>query len=72
MPFKLLRSPSSTADQSNNSSLSFNVFYFATGDNQKYSGLEIEFMLDTGVSYLIVNCQTFLGNLSDSAPNRGE
>ena len=35
MPFKLLRSQSSTTNQSKNSRLSFNLFYFATGDTQK-------------------------------------
>ena len=59
MPFKLLKSPSSTIDQSKNSRLSFNFFYFATGDTQKDSGLEIEFMLDTGVSSSIINYRTF-------------
>ena len=59
MPFKLLSSPSSTTDQSKNSRLSFNFFYFATGDTQKNSGLEIEFMLDTGASSSIINYRTF-------------
>ena len=59
MPFKLLRSPSSTIDQSKNLRLSFNFFYFATGDTQKDSGLEIEFMLDTGASSSIINYRTF-------------
>ena len=27
-----------------------NAFYFPTGDNQKDSGLEIEYMLDTGAA----------------------
>ena len=59
MPFKLLKSPSSTTDQSKNSRLSFNFFYFATGDTQKDSGLEIEFLLDTGASSSIINYRTF-------------
>ena len=59
MPFKLLRSPSSTIDQSKNSRLSFNFFFFATGDTQKDSGLEIEFMLDTRASSSIINYRTF-------------
>ena len=59
MPFKLIRSPSSTTNQSNNSRLSFNFFYFATGDTQKDSGLETEFMLDTGASSSIINYRTF-------------
>ena len=59
MPFKLLRSPSSTTDQSKTSTLSFDLFYFATGDTQKDSGLEIEFMLDTEASSSIINYRTF-------------
>ena len=59
MHFKLLRSPSSTIDQSKNSRLSFNFFYFATGNTQKDSGLEIEFMLDTGASSSIINYRNF-------------
>ena len=59
MPFNLLRSPSSTTDQSKNSRLSFNFFYFATGDTQKDSGLEIEFVLDTGDSSSIIRYRTF-------------
>ena len=59
MLFKLLRSPSSTTNQSKNSRLSFNFFYFATGDTQKGSALEIEFMLDTGDSSSIINYRTF-------------
>ena len=59
MPLKLLRSPSSTTNQSKNSRLSFDFFYFATGDTQKDSGLEIEFMLDTGASSSIINYRTF-------------
>ena len=59
MPFKLLRSPSSTIHQSKNSRLSFNLLYFATGNTQKDSGLEIEFMLDTGASSSIINYWTF-------------
>ena len=59
MPFKLLRSPSSTTNQSKNSRLSFNFFYFTTGETQKDSGLEIEFMLDTGASSSIINYRTF-------------
>ena len=59
MPFKLLRSPSSAANQPKNSRLNFNFFYFATGDTQKNSGLDIDFMLDTGASSSIINYQTF-------------
>ena len=42
-----------------NSRLSPNLFYFATGDIQNDSGLEIEFMLDTGASCSIINYRTF-------------
>ena len=59
MPFKLLRSPRSTTNQSKNSRLSFNFFYFASGDTQKDSGLENEFMPDTGASSSIINYRTF-------------
>ena len=59
MPFKLLRSPSSTTNKSKNSKRCFNFFYFATGDTQKDSGLEIEFMLDTKASSSIINYRTF-------------
>ena len=59
MLFKFLRSPSSTTDRSKNSRFRFNVFYFAIGDTQKDSGLEIEFMLDTGASCSIINYRTF-------------
>ena len=58
-PFKLLRSPNSTTNESKNSRLSFNFFYFATGDTQKDSCLEIELMLDTGASSSIINYRTF-------------
>ena len=59
MPFKLLGSPSSTTNQSMISRLSFNLFFFATGDTQKDSCLEIEFMLDTGASSSIIHYRTF-------------
>ena len=59
MPFKLLRPLSSTTNQSRNSRLSSNFFFFATGDTQKDSGLEIEFMLDTGASSSIINYRIF-------------
>ena len=59
MPVKLLRSPNSNTDKSRNSRLSLIIFYFATGDTQEGSGLEIEFMLDTGASCSIINYRTF-------------
>ena len=37
-----------------------NAFYFPTGDSQKDSGLETEFMLDTGAACSILNYRTFL------------
>ena len=54
-----MRSPKSDSNRSRSSRLSFNIFYFATGDSQKGSGLEIEFMLDTGVSCSIIKYRTF-------------
>ena len=45
--------------KSRNSRLSLNIFHFATGDTQKNSGLEIEFMLDTGAFCSIFNYRTF-------------
>ena len=59
LPVKLMRSPKSDSNRSRSSRLSFNIFYFATGDAQKDSGLEIEFMLDTGASCSIINYRTF-------------
>ena len=54
-----MRSPNSDSNRSRSSRLSFNIFYFATGDAQKDSGLEIEFMLDTGASCSIINYRNF-------------
>ena len=59
MPVKLLKSPSSNTDKSRSSRLSLNVFYFATGDTQKDSGLEIDVILDTEASCSIINYRTF-------------
>ena len=36
-----------------------NVFYFSTGDSKNDSGLEIEFMVDTGAACSIINYRTF-------------
>ena len=36
-----------------------NAFYFPTVDSQKDSGLQIEFMLDTGAACSIINNRTF-------------
>ena len=49
----------SNTDKSRNSRLSLNIFCFATGDTQKDSGLEIQFMLDTGAFCSIINYRTF-------------
>ena len=54
-----MRSPKSDSNRSRSSRLSFYFFYFATGDDQKDSGLEIEFMLDTGASCSIIKYWTF-------------
>ena len=54
-----MRSPKSDSGRSRSSRLSFNIFYFATGDAQKVSGLEIEIILDIGASCSIINYQTF-------------
>ena len=54
-----MRSPKSDSGRSKSSRLSFNIFYFATGDAQRDSGLDIEFMLDTGASCSIINYRTF-------------
>ena len=54
-----MRCPKSDSGRSRSSRLSFNIFYFATGDAQKDSELEIEFMLDTGASCSMINYRTF-------------
>ena len=54
-----MRSPKSGSNRSRSSRPSSNIFYFVTGDAQKDSGLEIEFMLDTVASCSIINCRTF-------------
>ena len=56
---KLMRSPKSDSGRSRSWRFSFNNFYFATGDAKKYSGLEIEFMLYTGASCLIIFYRIF-------------
>ena len=57
MPVKLF--PNSNIEKSRNSKLSLNIFYFATADTHKDSGLGIEFMLDTGASCSLNNYRTF-------------
>ena len=54
-----MRSPKSDSNHSRSSRRSFNIFYFATGDAQNDSGLEIECMLDTGASCSIIKYRTF-------------
>ena len=54
-----MRSPKFDSGRSKSLRLSFNSFYFATGDAQKDCRLEIEFMLDTGASCSIINYRTF-------------
>ena len=54
-----MRSPKCDSNRSRSSRLSFNIFFFATGDAQKDIGLEIEFMLDTAASCSIINYRTF-------------
>ena len=36
------------------------LYHFATGDNKKHSGLEIEFMIDPGSTCTIINYPTFI------------
>ena len=45
-----------------------NAFYFPTGDSQKDSGLEIQFMLDTWAACLSINYRTFLENAQVRQP----
>ena len=54
-----MRSPESDPGRSRSSRLTLNILYFATGDAQKVSGLEPEFMLDIGASLSIINYRTF-------------
>ena len=54
-----MRSLKSNSNHSRSSRLSFNIFYFATGDAQKDSGLEIDFMLDTRPFCSIIIYRTF-------------
>ena len=38
----------------------FNLYHFATGDIKNNSGLEVEFMIDPGSTYTIINHSTYL------------
>ena len=55
-------SPSSTTDCSKISRLSFNNFFFATGDTQKDSGSEIESLLDIRAFCSTIHYRTFWEN----------
>ena len=59
MSFKLLRSPKNKSSSSAPLKYNLNLYYFAAGDSQKDSGLEIEFLLDTGATSSIINYKTF-------------
>ena len=37
-----------------------NLYHFATGDNKKHSGLEIELMIDPGSTCTIINYPTYI------------
>ena len=52
-------SPKSKFNKPQNSRFCLNIFYFATGDTQKVSGLGIRFMLDTGAFCSIINYRNF-------------
>ena len=59
--FKLLRSPSNNDNTKNiKSRIYINLFYFAAGDTNKNSGLEVEYMIDTGATCSIINHPTFI------------
>ena len=67
-PFKLLKSPRPDEESNFKSRFQMKAFYFHTGDNQKDSGLEIDFMLDTGAAWLIINYRTCLENAQFRQP----
>ena len=54
-----IRSPQPDEESNFKSRFHMNVFYFPTGDSKKDSGLEIEFMVDTGAACSIINYRTF-------------
>ena len=59
--FKLLRSPSNNDNTKNiKSRIYINLFYFAAGDTNTNSGLEVEYMIDTGATCSIINHPTFI------------
>ena len=60
LSFKLLKSPRPDEESNFKSRFHMNALYFPTRDSQKDSGLEIEFMLDTGAACSIKNFRTFL------------
>ena len=62
LSFKLLKSPKNaeqTPNRSPKDRIFLNLYHFATGDNKKHSGLEIEFMIDPGSTCTIINYPTF-------------
>ena len=54
-----IKSPIINFDKARSSRLCFNDFFIATEKNQKDNGLEIDFMLDTGVFCSFINFRTF-------------
>ena len=54
-----MRSPQPDEESNFKSRFHVNAFYFPTGDSNKDSGLEIEFMIDTGAACSIINYRTF-------------
>ena len=54
-----MRSPQPDEESNFKSRLHKNVVYFPTGDKNKDSGLEIEFVVDTGAACSIINYRTF-------------
>ena len=55
-----MKSPRPDEESNFKSHFHLNAFYFPSGDSQKDDGLEIEFLLDTGVACSIINNRTFL------------
>ena len=58
--FKLLKSLRPDEESKLKSRFHMDAFYFPTGDSEKDSGLEIEFMRDTTEACSIINYRTFL------------
>ena len=67
LSFKLLKSPKNaeqTPNRNPKDRIFLNLYHFATGDNKKHSGLEIEFMIDPGSTCTIINYPTFFELMS--------